>query len=63
MLTGVVVSAGLAPKTVKVRVGGEEWNKKVRKVKRDHALPHLLFSSHLAGTASLGSLKLVLIVL
>lgn len=41
MVTGVVVSAGLAAKTVKVRVGGEEWNKKVRKVKRDR-LTHLL---------------------
>ncbi|CAN8104995.1 unnamed protein product [Discula destructiva] len=30
-VTGVVVSAGLADKTVKVRVGGEEWNKKVQK--------------------------------
>lgn len=31
-LTGIVVSAGLAEKTVKVRVGGEVWNKKVQKV-------------------------------
>lgn len=30
--TGVVVSAGLAANTVKVQVGGEVWNKKVRKV-------------------------------
>lgn len=32
-VTGVVLSAGLAEKTAKVRVGGEEWNKKVRKVR------------------------------
>lgn len=32
-VTGVVVSAGLASKTAKVRVGGEEWNKKVQKVR------------------------------
>lgn len=30
--TGVVVSAGLCAKTVKVRVGGEQWNDKVKKV-------------------------------
>lgn len=30
--TGIVVSAGLAQNTVKVQVGGEEWNKKVKKV-------------------------------
>lgn len=30
--TGVVVSAGLAQKTAKVRVGGEIWNRKVQKV-------------------------------
>ncbi|KAJ4387999.1 hypothetical protein N0V93_008602 [Gnomoniopsis smithogilvyi] len=29
--TGVVVSAGLAEKTAKVRVGGEIWNQKVKK--------------------------------
>lgn len=34
-VTGVVISAGLAQKTVKVRVGGEEWNKKVQKVRHD----------------------------
>ncbi|KAF3763735.1 nucleic acid-binding protein, partial [Cryphonectria parasitica EP155] len=28
---GVVISAGLAAKTVKVQIGGEEWNKKVKK--------------------------------
>ncbi|PSR85504.1 hypothetical protein BD289DRAFT_348996, partial [Coniella lustricola] len=31
VVTGVVVSAGLSDKTVKVRVGGEEWNKKIKK--------------------------------
>lgn len=30
--TGVVVSAGLAEKTAKVRIGGEIWNNKVKKV-------------------------------
>lgn len=50
MLTGVVVSAGLAAKTVKVRVGGEEWNKKVRKVKRKCApCPRPIFPGALAG--------------
>jgi hypothetical protein len=29
---GVVVSAGLMQKTVKVRVGGQRWNKQVKKV-------------------------------
>jgi ribosomal protein S17 len=32
-LHGVVVSAGLMDKTVKVRVGGQKWNKIVNKVK------------------------------
>jgi hypothetical protein len=31
-LHGVVVSAGLMQKTVKVRVGGQKWNKVVNKV-------------------------------
>lgn len=31
-LHGVVVSAGLMDKTVKVRVGGQTWNKVVNKV-------------------------------
>lgn len=31
-LNGVVVSAGLMQKTVKVRVGGQQWNPKVQKV-------------------------------
>jgi hypothetical protein len=31
-LHGVVVSAGLMDKTVKVRVGGQKWNKIVNKV-------------------------------
>lgn len=31
-LPGVVVSAGLAQKTVKVRVGGHQWNNQVKKV-------------------------------
>lgn len=31
-LHGVVVSAGLMQKTVKVRVGGQKWNKRVQKV-------------------------------
>lgn len=30
-LSGIVVSSGLAPKTVKVQVAKEEWNKKVKK--------------------------------
>lgn len=32
-LHGVVVSAGLMDKTVKVRVGGQKWNKIVNKVR------------------------------
>ena len=32
-LRGVVVSAGLMEKTVKVRVGGAKWNKIVHKVR------------------------------
>ena len=32
-LHGVVVSAGLMQKTVKVRVGGREWNPLVKKVR------------------------------
>lgn len=32
-LHGVVVSAGLMQKTVKVRVGGQKWNKVVNKVR------------------------------
>lgn len=40
--TGIVVSAGLASKTVKVEVGGEEWNKKVRKVSRRDYRPNTL---------------------
>lgn len=31
-LHGVVVSAGLMQKTVKVRVGGRQWNAQVQKV-------------------------------
>lgn len=30
--TGIVISAGLAEKTAKVRIGGETWNNKVKKV-------------------------------
>ena len=33
-LHGVVVSAGLMQKTVKVRVGGQKWNKVVNKVRQ-----------------------------
>jgi small subunit ribosomal protein S17 len=33
-LHGVVVSAGLMQKTVKVRVGGQKWNKVINKVCR-----------------------------
>ena len=33
-LHGVVVSAGLMQKTVKVRVGGQKWNKIINKVCR-----------------------------
>lgn len=43
--TGVVVSAGLAEKTAKVRIGGEIWNNKVKKV------PRQLFSLR-AGTGN-----------
>jgi small subunit ribosomal protein S17 len=32
-LHGVVVSAGLMDKTVKVRVGGQKWNNWVKKVR------------------------------
>ncbi len=32
-LHGVVLSAGLADRTVKVRVGGQKWNKVVKKVR------------------------------
>lgn len=47
-LHGVVVSAGLMQKTVKVRVGGQEWNKRVQKVlnrrrELDLLLPRPLF--------------------
>lgn len=31
-LHGIVVSAGLMQKTVKVRVGGQRWNKVINKV-------------------------------
>jgi small subunit ribosomal protein S17 len=31
-LHGVVVTAGLMQKTAKVRVGGQRWNNKVKKV-------------------------------
>lgn len=40
-LHGVVVSAGLMDKTVKVRVGGQKWNKIVNKVRE---LPSALHS-------------------
>lgn len=32
-LHGVVVSAGVMQKTVKVRVGGRKWNSQVQKVR------------------------------
>jgi small subunit ribosomal protein S17 len=41
-LHGVVISAGLMDKTVKVRVGGQKWNaflKKVRFVHPSHLCP------------------------
>lgn len=38
-LHGVVVSAGLMQKTVKVRVAGQKWNKIVNKVRRLSNLP------------------------
>jgi small subunit ribosomal protein S17 len=31
-LHGIVVTAGLMQKTVKVRVGGQKWNKQLQKV-------------------------------
>ena len=43
-LHGVVVSAGLMDKTVKVRVGGQKWNSWLKKVsnnpKSPSPLPH-----------------------
>lgn len=47
-LHGVVVSAGLMQKTVKVRVGGQKWNTVVKKVReyrgrRTSAPPHNAF--------------------
>ena len=33
---GVVVSAGKMSKAVKVRIAGQEWNKKIRKVRSVH---------------------------
>jgi hypothetical protein len=33
---GVVVSAGKMSKAVKVRIAGQEWNKKIRKVRLVH---------------------------
>lgn len=50
--TGVVISAGLAEKTVKVRVGGEVWNKKVQKVTRERR-PAETNASLCAGRADL----------
>lgn len=41
-LHGVVVSAGLMQKTVKVRVGARKWNAQVQKV----LLPSLVDVSH-----------------
>ena len=41
-LHGVVVSAGLMQKTVKVRVGGQKWNKLVKKVQLPASLIHPL---------------------
>jgi small subunit ribosomal protein S17 len=37
-LHGIVVTAGLMQKTVKVRVGGQTWNKKLQKVDPIHRL-------------------------
>ncbi|KAK7414115.1 hypothetical protein QQX98_006977 [Neonectria punicea] len=50
-LHGVVVSAGLMQKTVKVRVGGQKWNKIVNKYYADpkHYLVHDPNSSLRAG--------------
>ncbi|ROW15621.1 hypothetical protein VPNG_02014 [Cytospora leucostoma] len=41
-MNGIVVSAGLAQKTAKVRVSKEEWNKKIKKhfKKPEHYLVH-----------------------
>lgn len=58
-LRGVVVSAGLMQKTVKVRVGGQKWNNVVKKVSLKpmadqymfgHGLRHPVLSSHLRLT-------------
>lgn len=41
-LHGVVVSAGLMQKTVKVRVGGQQWKQAVQKVRAD---PSIVFKA------------------
>ena len=40
-LHGVVVSAGLMDKTVKVRVGGQKWNNYVKKVQASFPFENL----------------------
>ena len=46
-LHGVVVSAGLMQKTVKVRVGGQKWNKIVNKVSCElHEYTHMRAYRH-----------------
>lgn len=47
-MSGIVVSAGLAKNTVKVQVAKEEWNKKVKKVRKPTCLRSalLLPSTH-----------------
>ena len=43
VINAIVLTAGLMEKTVKVRVGGQKWNKHVRKV--NFASISLAFSS------------------
>jgi len=38
-INAVVVSAGLMQKTVKVRIGTQEWNSHIRKVSLSHSFP------------------------
>lgn len=40
--TGIVIRAGTCDKTVKVRLGGETWNAKVKKVRQHHTQALLL---------------------
>lgn len=48
-INAVVTSAGLMQKTVKVRIGTQKWNKKVRKVRITFLVPSQLPFSSLSG--------------